>query len=94
MRSSGKRAAEAFRQAEGPVGGIVGGYAAAMVGLGEGLSRAPGAIAHEGVAAFMEGADARIAALNADMPTPPDATQDSSTQPVNTGDQQATTKED
>ncbi len=94
VRSSGKRAAEAFRQAEGPVGGIVGGYAAAMVGLGEGLSHAPGAIAREGVAAFMEGADARIAALNADMPTPPEAAQDSSMQPVNAGDSQATTKED
>jgi hypothetical protein len=94
VRSGGKRAAEAFRQAEGPVSGIAGGYAAAMVGLGEGLARAPSTIAREGVAAFMEGADARIAALKTDTSPAPDAAQDSSTLPVNAGEQQATTKED
>ena len=69
-KSGGQRGGEAMRNGSGPVGGLVAGSIAAAAGAAEALARTAPMVGREGVAAFREGADARIAALKDTSPSP------------------------
>ena len=85
--SGAQRAAEAMRRADGPVSGLVSGYAAAAAGTAEALARAVPLVGKEGVAAFREGADARIAALNDSLSSSSETASQPADQPISAGEQ-------
>lgn len=86
-KSGGQRGGEAMRNGSGPVGGLVAGSIAAAAGAAEALARTAPMVGREGVAAFREGADARIAALKDTSPSPSDEAAQSADQPISTGEQ-------
>lgn len=86
-KSGGQRGGEAMRNGSGPVGGLVAGSIAAAAGAAEALARTAPMVGREGVAAFREGADARIAALKDTSPSPSDEAAQSADQPISAGEQ-------
>ena len=86
-KSGGQRGGEAMRNSSGPVGGLVAGSIAAAAGAAEALARTAPMVGREGVAAFREGADARIAALKDTSPSPSDEAAQSADQPISAGEQ-------
>ena len=87
IKSGGQRGGEAMRNGSGPVGGLVAGSIAAAAGAAEALARTAPMVGREGVAAFREGADARIAALKDTSPSQSDEAAQSADQPISAGEQ-------
>ena len=86
-KSGGQRGGEAMRNGSGPVGGLVAGSIAAAAGAAEALARTAPMVGREGVAAFREGADARISALKDTSPSQSDEAAQSADQPISAGEQ-------
>lgn len=87
IKSGGQRGGEAMRNGSGPVGGLVAGSIAAAAGAAEALARTAPMVGREGVAAFREGADARISALKDTSPSQSYEAAQSADQPISAGEQ-------
>jgi hypothetical protein len=87
VKSAGQRGSEAMRGASSSVGGVIAGSVAAAAGAAEALARTAPMVGREGVAAFREGADARISALTDTSSSPSEEAAQSADQPISAGEQ-------
>ncbi|HRI92462.1 MAG TPA: DotA/TraY family protein [Accumulibacter sp.] len=87
VKSAGQRGSEAMRGASSSVGGVIAGSVAAAAGAAEALARTAPMVGREGVAAFREGADARISALKDTPSSSSEEAAQSADQPISAGEQ-------
>lgn len=87
VKSAGQRGSEAMRGANSSVGGVIAGSVAAAAGAAEALARTAPMVGREGVAAFREGADARISALKDTSSSSSEEAAQSADQPISAGEQ-------